>query len=297
MNTKLRRITLGVAVPFLAATQAIAAGPRGVETQASTPIIVYSFTTPPTPATAVRLRMDATGKSGVCAYGPTTLLGTNTNSGWLLTPPPAPANPTWMRMHWNGAGKLGQTFTGAVLIPACLPAPTPYQSFAWCSWRNGADAIVGGFWPLGWKISSPPILYNHNLLPDGSPNTQNMVVRSLKFAETSEQIDPKTFDPADPRVTAIFAASADPTRAGPYTVTPGSELSVVPAPTIPGTGRTILARGTVDISGGGVANFVVAFENPALVPMAPPMVLALTGLLLSVMGVFYFRKSGIRGLA
>jgi hypothetical protein len=296
MNTKYRRITLGVVVPFLAAAQAMAAGPRGTTVDAATPIIIYSFTTPPTPGAAVRLRMDATGKSGTCPYGPTTLLGANTNSGWLLTPPPSPANLLWMRMHWDGAGKLGQTFTGAVLIPACLPSPTPYQSFAYNTWRNGADAVISSF-GLGWKISSPPILYNHNVLPDGGPNAQTMVVRNLQFAESSEQIDPKKFDPTDPRVAAIFAASTDPVRVGPINVAPGAELAPVPAPTIPGTGRTILARGTVDISGGGAASFVVAFENPAIVPMAPPFALAVMGLLLFGMGVFYFRKSGVRGLA
>jgi hypothetical protein len=297
MNAHCRRITLGLALPFLAAAPALAAGPRGAETDAATPIVVYSFTTPATPALATRLRMDATGKSGGCAYGPTTLLGAQTNSGWLLTPPPSPANPSWMRMHWNGGAKTGQTFTAGVLIPACLAGPaTPYQSFAWCSWRNAGDGIIST-WPLGWKISSPPILYNHNLLPDGSPNAQNMVVRNIKFAESSEPIDPKTFDPNDPRVTAIFNASSDPTRPGPFTVPPGTELSVTPAPTIPGTGRTILVRGTVDISGGGAVTFVTEFQNPSIVPMAPPVALALMGLVLFGMGAFYFRRSGFQGTA
>ncbi len=164
--------------------------------------------------------------------------------------------------------------------------PPPVLSQAWFRWtQNGVP--VGPWRWLGWRWGSDPSLYNPPENPDGTPNTQDMVVTDLQFASSPTRIpnDETTLD--NPEVQALFAASQDPVRPGPIVVQPDSFFDVfldvsIPEPTVDGS--TVLATGNVEDEFGESRPFVVQFiaepgpfEEPAPVPASRPLTLAMLG--------------------
>jgi len=124
------------------------------------------------------------------------------------------------------------------------------RSVAFFRWTKDG-AYVGPWNWLGWRMASPPALYNHTTFPDDTTNTKNLVVRNLQFASSPTLIpnDETTLD--NPLVVDLFSASTDPLRTGPFAVCPGNYLEPepplnpvdVPEPEI--GGYTVLAKGEI----------------------------------------------------
>lgn len=179
----------------------------------------------------------------------------------------------------------------------------PWESVAFFQWTLDGQP-VGGETALGFCISptSPPVkIGNPSVRPDGSTNTSNMVVRNLKFAQSPEYIPNDELTLENPAAIALFAASPDPERAGPFTATPGTCLEFSPAmhsSILPpqGLGRSVLAKGTVEDGSGNQYDFVVQFTPSTVLPgVSPPGVIVLVVLLLAVSAVWFARTRGRKG--
>lgn len=216
-----------------------------------------------------------------------TLMGWRTTvPGWVLT----------------GSSQVGSTlvltFAGPALGPGqfiwinpdvLIPGNGPeWDDFAWYQWTLNGNP-VGLQVPLGFCVDSPPRLGNTATMPDGTPNTTNVVVRNLQFAVSPQVIpnDQVTLD--NPAVVSLFSASADPVKPGPFTVTPGNCLTIAnvdPSITAPvAGGQSVLAKGTTQDSGGQEYDFVVQFINPAQGPMVSPWGLILLALGMGSLGL------------
>lgn len=115
--------------------------------------------------------------------------------------------------------------------------------------------------PPTWTWGSQPRISNPAQTLDASENvianTQEMVVRNIKFAQGGEGVNP---EPGDPSLDAVFEASEDATRVGPIVIQPGEEveLSAMPASIDdPDAGGILLVKGEVDDPLGGTVPFVV----------------------------------------
>jgi len=196
----------------------------------------------------------------------------------------APGEDTWKNVHIRVPGEDG-----------------PWESVAWFQWTLDGQP-VGGETALGFCVSSttsPPLkIGNPSERPDGSTNTSNMVVRNLKFAQSPEHIPNDQLTLEDPTAIALFAASPDPVRAGPFTATPGTCLEFSPAihsSILPpqGFGRTVLVKGTVEDGVGNQYDFVVQFSQATIMPgISTPGMIVLVVLLLAVTAVWFARTRG-----
>ena len=138
----------------------------------------------------------------------------------------------------------------------------PYISTAWFRWTLDNQGIGRWVW-LGWRVSSPAALYNPATDPDGNP-AEDMVVRNIQFANSPTRIpnDQTTLDNLE--VVALFAASQDQGRLGPFIVHPGTEVIIDPVPVVDEPvvgGRTVLAKGEIEVpeAEGGLIPFVMQF--------------------------------------
>ncbi len=153
---------------------------------------------------------------------------------------------------------------------------------------NGAP-VTPWRW-LGWRIASPPALYNPAVGPDG-PNSEVMVVDSLHFAVSPTAIPNEETTLDNPEVVALFATSPDPIR-GANNVNVDSFFDILdlhPSITEPRVGgQTVLATGTVrpmsDQSPGAATRFIVQFTAQPDVPATSQMTLVIIALCLLAMG-------------
>jgi hypothetical protein len=213
---------------------------------------------------------------------------------------PVPASTTTLlfrHLTWTGGGAIpaGNTRWFQVKIRV-LPSvgPSTYFSFAWLRW-NFVSGTAGAPIPLGFKISSPPVLFNASDSPYGGANTANMVVRGIRFANSPYAIATDSLRLDNSTVLARFAESLDATRAGPFTVAPGDTFrfnDIHPSilDTSPGA-RTILVRGTTEDWNGAQHDFVVQFILPLGMPASSKLGLLLLALLLATMGTVYLART------
>jgi hypothetical protein len=233
------------------------------------------------------------------------------NGPWVaptLSAPPFTPEPGW---GWAPpatviGNSLGIKFVGP-LTPSGAPVwknvyikvpgdGNPWQSCIFEQWTlNGVP--VGKRVALGFCTSSPAKIANPNVTPEGTANTANMVVRNLQFAQSPQYIpnDQLTLD--SPTAIALFAASADPVRPGPITATPGTCQDISPdidssigAPL--SSGRTVLAKGTVEDADGNQYAFVAQFVAPptALPGLTAPGQIVLTILLIAAVAIWLERR-------
>lgn len=137
-------------------------------------------------------------------------------------------------------------------------------STAWFRWTVNSSPVGPWRW-LGWRVGSTPALFNPPERPDGTPNTNYLVVTDLQFAMSPTRIPNDQTILGDPQVEAAFAASLDPVRPGPIGVAPNSFFDVFTPPIHPSItepvvgGSTVLVRGTVEDESGEPRPFVVQF--------------------------------------
>ncbi len=180
-------------------------------------------------------------------------------------------------------------------------AGAPWQSAAFFQWTLDGTP-VGQEVAVGFCTSSPVKLGNPEVRPDGTTNTVNIVVRNLQFAQSPSQIPNDQMNPDSPAINALFTASADPVRPGPFTVTPGTCQDVVPdlhpsitAPVI--DGQTVLARGIVEDQVGQQYDFLVQFIWGEVLPSVSPWGIVLLALVLLTMGAIMVRRTQTHGQA
>jgi len=217
---------------------------------------------------------------------------------------PAPASTfggAFRHLTWTGGGAIpaGNTrwFQVKIQVIPTLP-PTTFFSFAWFRW-NFVSGTPGAPIPLGFKISSPPVLFNSSTSPYGGEggglNPANMVVRGIRFANSPYAIATDSLRLDNATVLARFSESLDATRAGPFTVAPGDTFrfnDIHPSilDTSPGA-RTILVRGTTEDWNGAQHDFVVQFILPLGMPASSKLGLLLLALLLATTGTVYLART------
>ena len=158
-----------------------------------------------------------------------------------------------------------------IRVPGANP---PWESAAFDQWT--LDGVpVGPAFAVGFCISSPVRIGNPSVTPDGTANTADMVVRNLQFAQSPQRIPNEQLTLEDPTAIALFAASPDPVRPGPFTVPPGNCQDVSPdidpsitAPQPQPNGQTVLVKGIVEDSQGNQYDFVAQFMPEPTVEMA-----------------------------
>jgi hypothetical protein len=200
---------------------------------------------------------------------PPQVIGVWSSTGWPISFPIAPAPFKQVKF---GPGtppvpNLGSRwFNIDFLVTGGFPL---HFTHAWFKWTKD-NVQVGSWVALGWRIASPPALYNPATRPDGTPNTNNMIVRNIQFAVSPSRIanDSTTLD--NPIVIGLFASSCDPIRPGPSSVTPDAVMEIpidcnfITEPQ-PG-GSTVLVKGTVEDENGVQVPFVVQFIAEPNIP-------------------------------
>ncbi len=195
---------------------------------------------------------------------------------WVrFAPPPGPAFwppnfPAWFNCDYSMRG------WGMVKVTS-----------AWFRWTLNGNPIGPWRW-LGWRVGSPPALYNPGTGPDGT-NTNVIVVDSLHFAQSPTAIpnDATTLD--NPLVVSLLAASPDIYRtATPVNVESFFDiLDLHPSITEPKVGgQTVLATGVVQQQTGDPerTRFVMQFTAQPDVPATSQMTLVIIALCLLAMG-------------
>ena len=231
------------------------------------------------------------GRSGGGPWSPVVSLGAMTLiPGWAPTGVVVAGNST----VYNFAGfTLGPGANGWFNVYFCIDGSTPpWESNCWFQWTlNGVN--VGQEVFFGFCVSSPAKIGNPSTKPDGSVNTSSYVIRNLQFAQSSHAFSNTETTLDNPAVVAVFNSSPDPIRPGPYTVSPGNCLDIVPDlhSSITGpvnNGATVLARGLVEDQVGQQYDFVVQWEGltPAGMPMWSTALAILAFLSLAGLGTF-----------
>ena len=196
------------------------------------------------------------------------------------------SNPSWswftakQRITWaqNNSANGGSVKKWHYKFGYTSTAPAGYipgnQNFNQANtvWVNGASQMQ-------FIIASPPTLWNPDEILDGNDdlvaNTSDMVIRNVKYAQSPAELteDDATLD--NPAVQALFDASPDATRTGPFLVAPGEQADLAALPPSIGDaeagGQTLLMKGEVEGAGGEPVGFLIqSIVEAEDVPPAPP---------------------------
>jgi len=200
----------------------------------------------------------------------------------------------WRHLTWTGqspVASLASCWFG--IRVRVVPVGTTYFSSAWFRY-NAVSGTPGAPIPLGFRISSPPELFNPPTDPTGGANTLNMVVRNLQLANSPYPIAIDSLRGDNATVLARFAESLDSPRPGPITVTPGNTQGLSPHPSILDPlpcSRVILVRGTTEDANGQQVSFVTQFYIPLFLPGTSQIGLLILALLLATLGTVYLVRS------
>ena len=220
-------------------------------------------------------------------------------AGWAWAPP-AVVMGNSLVINFTGptVGPLSTAWKNfRITVPGSNP---PWESAAFFQWTLNGNP-VGQEVAVGFCVSSPAGIDNPSVRPDGTPNTTNMIIRNIQFAQSPQAIPNTQLTLDDPTTISLFNASQDQVRPGPFIATPGTCLDITPDihPSIsapaPG-GQTVLVKGITESPTGDQYSFVVQFINPAptssgSIPVAPlPVLIGLTILLIGMGAVSAERR-------